>query len=292
MKQTMRKVAISLIAILTTAGAYAIVKAEDKKAIPDHSGFALPACASCHAEINSMWAASDTGHSKALGLIVNANQTTADCYACHSAEGFAAKLQEKKVDIAQKSSFTAVTCIACHDPKKKESTGLLVMESEKLCNSCHTQRAVLKGHGARGIEDSRSFHSGVDCVSCHMTEGNHRMKVLRPDDQALSDKRIDTCTACHKDNNRKARAKQLQEWQSTYDEEMKPLQADVDAVNAALKKKPDLLNPELKTRFDSVTANLSILVKDRSRSAHNFDYALEIMALAKSDLKEIKAAMK
>ena len=239
-----------------------------------------------------MWKASDTGHSKALSRVINAKQATADCYACHSAEGFAAKLQGEKIDITQRSSFSAVTCIVCHDPKKKGSDHLLVMESEKLCNSCHTQRAVLKGQGARGIEDTRSVHSAVDCVSCHMTEGNHRMKVLRPDDPALTDKRLDTCTACHKDNNRKARARQLQEWQSTYDEEMKPLQADVDAINAALKKKPDLLSPELKTRFDNVTANFLVLAKDMSRGAHNFDYALEIMALAKSDLKEIKAATK
>jgi hypothetical protein len=39
-------------------------------------------------------------------------------------------------------------------------------------------------------------------------------------------------------------------------------------------------------------SNLAILERDRSRGAHNFDYALEIMALAAADLKEIKTAMK
>ena len=59
-----------------------------------------------------------------------------------------------------------------------------------------------------------------------MSEGNHQMKVLRPDDPGLSEKRLDTCTTCHKDNNRVGRVQQIQEWQSTYDGKMKALLAD------------------------------------------------------------------
>jgi hypothetical protein len=125
-----------------------------------------------------------------------------------------------------------------------------------------------------------------------MTEGNHQMKVLRPDDPGLTEKRLDTCTACHKDNNREARVEQIQEWQSTYDESIGPLLADVKAIDAALKGKPDLLNPSLKSRFDDVKANLSILENDGSRGFHNFVFLLEIASLAEGDLKEIKAAIK
>jgi predicted CXXCH cytochrome family protein len=243
-----------------------------------------------HLRNYNMWAAS--GHNKALGLVMKNDRATADCYGCHSAEGFAAKLQGKKVDIAKRESFSALTCVACHDPHDSENLRQLVMDPEKLCSSCHTQDAVLKGKGAKGIEETRSFHSAINCVSCHMTEGNHLMKVIRPDDPGLSEKRTDSCTACHKDNNRAARAVQLKEWQASYKERMDALQADVQAVSAALKEKPDLLNAELKTRFSNVRGNLSILVRDGSRGVHNFDYAMEIMGLAAKDLSEIKAAVK
>ena len=117
------------------------------------------------------------------------------------------------------------------------------------------------------------------------------MKVLRPDDTSLSEGRIDTCTACHKDNNRKARAKQLVDWQAWYEETMEPLQAELKAVNALIKENPELLTDPLKAKLDGVNGNLSIIVRDGSRGAHNLDYALEIMALAADDLAEIKAAM-
>jgi predicted CXXCH cytochrome family protein len=257
----------------------------DPKKIPPDSDISAN-----HLRNFNMWEAS--GHSKALSRIVNNSQATADCYGCHSAEGFAAKLQGKKVDIAQKGSFNTLSCVACHDPHNSDNPRQLVVEANKLCVSCHTQEAVLKGQGARGIEDIRSVHSAVSCVSCHMTEGNHLMKVIRPDDPDLSEKRADTCTACHKDNNRKGRAEQLHVWQAEYKEKMDALQADVNSVSAALKEKPDLLNAELKKKFGDLRFNLSILTRDRSQSAHNLDYALEIMAAASRDLKELKVAVK
>jgi predicted CXXCH cytochrome family protein len=286
-RQNVRKIILTCTAIAAIAGIFAIVLADDTKKIPDHTSF--QSCQSCHSEKQSMWEAS--GHSKAIGRLANVT-SSADCYACHSAEGFAAKLQGNKVDIAKKESFHTVSCLACHDPRNSRFPHKLVVDPENLCDSCHTQRAVLKGQGAKGIEDTRSVHSAISCVSCHMTEGNHLMKVIRPDNPNLSEKSIDTCTACHKDNNRQARAKQIQDWQSEYKEKMDALQAEVNSISAALKEKPDLLNAGLKKKFGDVRSNLSILTRDRSQGAHNFDYALEIMALASGDLKDLKAALK
>jgi hypothetical protein len=73
---------------------------------------------------------------------------------------------------------------------------------------------------------------------------------------------------------------------------MAPLLADVKTIEAALKKKPGLLSPSLKSKYDDVTANLSILEKDGSRGFHNFVFSLEITSLAADDLKKIKAAIK
>ena len=67
------------------------------------------------------------------------------------------------------------------------------------------------------------------------------MKLIHPDDPDLPENRTDTCTACHQDNNREARAYQLQDWHAWYKESMDPLQADLATINSALKEKPDLL---------------------------------------------------
>jgi predicted CXXCH cytochrome family protein len=274
--------------IAASCGIFTMAIAEEKKEIPDHTNFT--SCQTCHAEKQKMWEAS--GHSKAINAVLKNDTAPADCYGCHSTEGFAAKRQGNKVDTSKKDTFHTVSCLACHDPRNSKLPHKLVADTGELCDSCHPQRDILKGQGARGIEDLRNVHSAVACSSCHMTEGNHLMKVLRPDDPNLSEKRIDTCTSCHKDNNRKARAKQLQDWQSEFKEKMDVLQADVNAINAVLKEKPELLNADLKKKFDDLKFNLSNLVREGSRGAHNFDYALEIMAAASKDLREIKTVAK
>jgi len=73
---------------------------------------------------------------------------------------------------------------------------------------------------------------------------------------------------------------------------MEPVLADVKAVEAVLKKKPDLLNESLRPKFNDVKANLLILEKDGSHGFHNFVFSLEIASMAAAELKEIKAAMR
>jgi predicted CXXCH cytochrome family protein len=240
------------------------------------------------AEIQKMWEAS--AHSKALGLIVTNEKASADCYACHSAEGFAAKLQGKKVDLANKANFSTVSCAACHELGNSNNPFKLVMDSEVLCNSCHTQQSVLKGKGAAGIDEARSFHSSVPCVSCHMTDHNHLMKVIRPDDPDLSDKRSDTCTKCHPD--RKARAAQIQEWQSSYKQNMDALEPDLKTIADALSKNSNALKEEMKKKYNDAKNNISILVKDHSRGAHNRDFTEAIFEQAAKDIRAIKATLK
>jgi predicted CXXCH cytochrome family protein len=277
------KVYFVLSSLLTLAAWVAFAVADEKKEIPDHSNF--QSCQACHPEKVSMWEAS--GHSKAIAPIAGKKQAATDCTNCHSPQSGAGKAQ----DSVKKESFHKVSCLACHNRQKTEYPHKLVIDAEQLCTICHTQKPIFLGHGARGIEDSRNFHSGVPCISCHMSEGNHKMKVLRPDDPGLTEKRLDTCTACHKDNNRKGRVRQIQEWQSVYDETMKPLLVDVKAIDEALKKKPELLNETLKSKLDDVKANLSLLEKDGSRGFHNFPFMLEITGNATDDLKKIKAAI-
>ena len=75
----------------------------------------------CHDQKHSMWEAS--GHSKSISRVTNSPRATADCYGCHSAEGFAAKREGKKVDLAAKESLHSVGCLACHDPRGAKYAG-------------------------------------------------------------------------------------------------------------------------------------------------------------------------
>ena len=283
------KTALTFVGILSAAAILFNMAgfAAQEKTIPDHGNFTD--CQMCHAEKYKMW--ETTRHSKAISRIVDTPAAGADCFGCHTAEGFAAKLQGNKVDPANKGSFHTISCVACHKPGSKDNPKQLVRDSEKLCGECHSQRAVLEGKGARGVEDTRSFHSGVNCVSCHMSEANHDMKLIRPDNPGLPEDRLDTCTRCHKDGNRKARAKQLPDWQAFYREAMDPIEADMAVISARLKEKPDALNADLNTKLNTIRFNLSIIQRDGSRGAHNLDFALEIMAKVSKDIKEIKAAI-
>jgi predicted CXXCH cytochrome family protein len=262
----------------------AFIAAAEKKEIPDHSNF--QSCQACHAEKVSMWEAS--GHGKAIAPIAGNKQGVTGCKSCHTPQNS----ENAKPENANNNSFHKISCLACHSRQKSEFAHKLVVDPETLCTECHSQKPIFWGHGAKGIEDFRNFHSGVPCISCHMTEGNHKMKVLRPDDPGLTEKRLDTCTTCHKDNNRPGRVQQIQEWQSIYDKTMKSLLADVNIVEEALKKRPGRLNATLKSKFDDLKANLLLLEKDGSRGFHNFDFMVEITDKATADLKKIKSALK
>jgi predicted CXXCH cytochrome family protein len=271
---------LGVIAVLP-GGRAAFAPADEKRSLPDHSSFET--CGGCHADKKAEWEASN--HGKAVRAVAEKKPDATDCSGCHSTR------RGTEGSGAGRGDYHKPYCLACHDPKNGGYERKLRVDREKLCDLCHAQRSVFLGKGAKGITDSRNFHSGVPCVSCHMTEGNHRMKVLRPDDAGLTEKRPDTCTACHMDDNREARVSQIQEWQSTYDESMAPLLAEVKEIEALLAKKEDLPDARLKSRLEDVKHNLSILEKDGSRGFHNFVFLLEISSLAASDLKEIKAGI-
>jgi predicted CXXCH cytochrome family protein len=263
-----------------------------------------------HLRIYNMWEASK--HGKSLSDVIDKERATPECYGCHSAEGFAARQQYKTIDISNQASLHSLTCVACHDPHESAIPRQGVMTAEKLCASCHSNDsiapgrpavagkpvatsndAVLKGYGAVGIQETKDVHSQIGCVNCHMAEGNHLMKVIRPDDPNLAEKRADSCLeGCHKTTDRKDRAARLQEWQAAYSKAMDPLQAEMKVLFAALKSKPDTLTPDLRLKFGAVMTNLSMLTGDGSRGAHNFKYATKILSQARTDIDGVKAGAK
>ncbi|MBN2241743.1 MAG: hypothetical protein JW793_03560 [Acidobacteria bacterium] len=203
-----------------------------------------------------------------------------------------AEPSDKTFTIGGREWTGQIPCVACHDPHQSEHPHQLVMDPHEICDACHrVQQEVVTGKGAKGIEETRSLHTAISCVECHMTEKNHLMRVLRPDDPKLAPERTDTCSACHEMKDRAVRAHQIQDWEAWYRETMEPVEAAVQAVTDALKKNPDALNAELAQKLADTKANLAVIGQDGSRGVHNLDYALEIMALAKRDLAKIKAAL-
>ena len=186
-----------------------------------------------------MWESSN--HRNAIRGIARQDPSVTDCAGCHSSEASEARQENAADGSVQADGFHKISCLACHTRQESEFDHRVVMDPANLCDVCHFQRDVFWGKGARGIKDSRIYHSGVLCTGCHMTEGNHKMEVLRPDDPTLTEDRLDTCTACHMDNNREARVDQIQEYQLTYEQFMPPLLADVAAIEAALQKTSGLL---------------------------------------------------
>jgi hypothetical protein len=124
-----------------------------------------------------------------------------------------------------------------------------------------------------------------------MTEGNHLMAVLRPDNPELPAERTDSCSSCHEVKDREVRARQIKDWEAWYRETLEPVESAMQRIDAAIKTNPNALSPELKKKLEDTKANLSILSKDGSGGVHNLDYSLEIMSLAKRDLAKIQAAL-
>ena len=125
-----------------------------------------------------------------------------------------------------------------------------------------------------------------------MTEANHLMKVIRPDDPDLAESRTDSCTACHKNSDRKSNASSLQEWESIYSKQMDAIQKDLKYIRSATKADAGIMTGDLKSKFESVGANVMLLMRDGSHGTHNFQLTTKIMNQAREDLDIVKEAVR
>lgn len=262
-----------------------------------------------HLRNYNMWAAS--AHGNSVASVASSDHATAECYTCHTAEGMAAKEAGQTLDISHKENLNPISCVVCHDPHNTGEEYQLKAEPEKVCIQCHANEAVapgmpakagssvyesneaaLKGFGAVGIKETPSFHSDITCQTCHMTEGNHLFKVIRPDDPNLDEARVDSCTQCHKDSSKEVRGALLEGWQSNFDKRVASLNTDMATIAAALKANPNALSSDLKAKYDATKTNLSIIVNDGSHGAHNFEYAMKILSQGRKDIDAVKAGLR
>jgi predicted CXXCH cytochrome family protein len=258
-----------------------------------------------------LWAAS--AHANAVTALQSSGHASAACYKCHSADAFVDEtLNGQKFDPATHAPFNAITCVTCHDPHNSTEKGQLRMEAQALCTACHTasidpqvglkpgtavhepMKEMFLGYGAIGIAPTKGAHASVECIECHMADGNHLMKVIMPGELAELDPsgtRPDSCTTCHASSSRESRQAYLDLIHETIGSKLDALNADITTIAAALKANPSALSADLKAKYDAAMTNVSFVTADGSRGMHNFEYAVKIVNAAQKDIAAAKAAL-
>lgn len=255
-----------------------------------------------------MWAAS--GHATAVESLTTSGYAQDYCYKCHAAEAFVDEaINGGKFDRDSHAKYDAVTCVACHDPHNNTNPGQLrTADAQALCTACHNgsipegqslkagatahhpMKEMFAGYGAIGITPTKGAHTDVTCVECHMTEGNHLMKVIKPEDVIGTDRK-DSCSACHDKSSAESRDVYLSLWQESVSGKIAAFKADAAVIDAALKANPNALTQELKDKYAVAKTNISFVEADASKGAHNFEYAMKIVTAAQKDTAAVKAGL-
>lgn len=254
-----------------------------------------------------LWAVS--AHANAVIDLKSSDHASDSCYKCHSADAFKDEMIDgQKFNSKTHAPFNAVTCVTCHDPHNSTEKGQLRMEPQALCTACHNgsidpktglkpgatahhpMKEMLAGYGAVGIAQTKGAHSDLKCVDCHMTEGNHLMKVIEPDSVAGTT-RQDSCTACHTKSSGDARQAYLDAWQDSTGNKISALNADFAKIDAIIKANPSIISADMKLKYDGAKTNVSFITADGSMGAHNFEFASKILADARKIVDQVKAGL-
>ncbi|HYF92366.1 MAG TPA: ammonia-forming cytochrome c nitrite reductase subunit c552 [Symbiobacteriaceae bacterium] len=258
----------------------------------------------------AMWETS--AHANATNLLIDRGPTylaRTECISCHSTSAGIAIKGGEKWDASTMLVNDGVSCVACHDPHNSNNPRQLRKDAQALCLSCHsvarggepvkqigTTRAphspqgdMLQGISAIDVAPTKGAHSQVSCVECHMTEGNHLMKVVKPGD-VMGSVRKDSCTACHTKSTPESRDVYLSMWEESIKGKVDAVKADVDYIDSALKANPNLLGDK-KAAYENARANYWFVQKDKSNGAHNFEYAIKVITKAQKEIAAIRAGL-
>lgn len=260
-----------------------------------------------HMQQYPQWKAS--AHAGATQLLIEHGETRERCFSCHSASADIQAAKGVAFEYDKHLVNDGVTCASCHDSHGNENPAQLKMDAQALCVSCHnvgtdetrtigTKRAphapqadMLQGTGAIGIAPTTGAHTSLTCIECHMTEGNHMMKVIKPED-VMGTERVDSCTACHTDSSTDSRGVYLSMWQESVSTRMDGLKADVEKIDAALEAHPNALSEEMQAQYLNTRANYWYVMKDKSYGVHNFEYTIKILTQTQQEMAKIKAALR
>lgn len=268
-------------------------------------------CDKCHGKGRQGEELATMGHSTSVSQFVGAGKYVAynqkaggSCFGCHSteyrlSEGAKPQLAEVK---------TSISCNACHDAHENNFEAQLREEKEALCADCHNseikpgttytpgtavhhpQKEMNEGWGAIGVSNTPAVHYkvGATCVDCHMTTinkgPNHKFAVVTPEEALEKNMKFDSCTGCHTTSDREIRQSYINFWQGNVKKKVSDLQALVDAAKAKVAVNPNLA-PEVKALYDTASTNLSMVVADASKGAHNYEYAMKILGAVEKNIK-------
>ncbi|MFZ5824231.1 MAG: ammonia-forming cytochrome c nitrite reductase subunit c552 [Bacillota bacterium] len=245
-----------------------------------------------------------SAHAKALGSPATTGHARESCFKCHAAEAFQNHLAGKPAPKDHAIYTQGVTCSACHDPHNSTHEGQLRMPANDLCIACHNgslpeggemkpgstphhpMKEMLAGYGAIGVAKTIGAHSELSCVECHMTEGNHLMRVIKPS-EVVGTTRQDSCTACHTNSTAESREVYFTMWQESVERRMEAAKNDLAVLTANL----GILNADQKAKFDAAKSNLLFVEADASKGAHNFEYAIKILNNVNKTLSDLRKAI-
>ncbi|MFZ5824232.1 MAG: ammonia-forming cytochrome c nitrite reductase subunit c552 [Bacillota bacterium] len=251
----------------------------------------------------AMWEAS--AHAQAYTLTVDRNREY--CMNCHTANATLMNWNGETYSIAEHGiDKNGVTCAVCHEPHNSTEPGQLRMEPQALCISCHNvhgkdrpltlvrpphapQAEMLGGYAAYDIPETKGAHSDLKCIDCHMTEGNHMMKVIKPED-VIGTTRKDSCTKCHDNSSAESRDVYLSLWQESVSRRMEIIDADVKVIEEVIKANPNFFTKAQMDEYVKARANYWFVMKDHSKGAHNFEYAIKILTKAQKDIAAFRKA--
>ncbi len=242
------------------------------------------------------WLASK--HAQAVTDLTASGHASDNCYKCHSAAVVSANQHGETIDIKAAHPTDGVSCVTCHSAHSLK----LKKDEQTTCTQCHTAEIkpgetakpgstvhhpmaeMLAGYGAIGVAETKGAHSTEKCIDCHMTEGNHAFKILKPSEVAGTNRK-DTCTTCHSNSSPESRGAYLDAMQEKVESMLASIGRQVEAIDAALKTDPAVLGPTLDA-YKAARTNWTFVDADGSNGAHNFEYAVKILSQAQKDIQK------
>jgi trimethylamine-N-oxide reductase cytochrome c-type subunit TorC len=183
----------------------------------------------------------------------------ADCQNCHENVGHLGALPENDV------TFHMGLCLACH---AKQQGGKAPLADS--CDRCHVgESEMLAGKGGMEVDESPSLMPDLACTDCHSDQGDFKPKA-------------ETCVECHDGD--ESYKDYIKEWQ----DQVKPAFQTAKAKYEAARTLGEKLNgkPELLKAFQVGEKNYKLVLADRSRGAHNPDYAVALLEKATAKLDQ------
>jgi len=275
---------------------------------PSQNGMLSPleseVCGECHTGFHhptyDQWESSAHGH--ALETLQTNSHAGDHCLECHSAEAIVLSGVDAVLADVQIKAKNSITCVVCHSPHGSPHEAQLREPVTQICITCHTsggalpgasphhpQRELLLGLGgfeANGAEAQgpNSAHTnGVNarCVRCHVYQ-EHPADVTRDNPvntgHTFLPKVPEACQECHPGD-------EGTQYLVAAEKEVHDLFAEIDALLAGID--PNTLSSDDKAKYDIAVFNRKLVEADASNGAHNTDYAVHLLEVAKGILQAL-----